>query len=445
MSQNQDNQDRLAQLRADLERIQTTARQMCEGRQAVDMSAEEINQLEEMDSQADYLRQQIQARERIDRLAQLQAGNQTGGQSQAQAGQRRTAPTGTGAQFTDRRAGFSNLGDFAQAVCRSLSPGASMDQRLAQMAPTTYSNEGTGADGGYLIPPEFSSRVMEYVSDESSLYARVDKWPVNHQLNYPVDEESPWSTSGPQAYWEGEADQGTQSKVKLRTAGMSLNKLMCLCPVTDELMADAAQLSAYLTSVIAKKMRWKVDYAILRGTGAGQPLGILNAPCLKTTARNTASHVYSQDVFALYSGIYGDFRSNAVWIYNQDVETELWGLVVAGSSSDVPVYLPAGTPYSNLANAPNGTLYGRPLVPHQACSTMGTEGDVIAADLSQYIIGYKSLGPNFSTSLHLWFDYDVTAVKAVWRICGMPKWSTTIAAKNGSATYSAFHTLTDAS
>lgn len=435
-----DDQDRLAQLRANLDKLQTEAKQIAEGRKAADMSAEDIARLEEIDSQADYTRGQIQARERLERLtADPSAGaGATGRRSAAN-------PTGAPTAPRDPRCGFLHFGEFAQAVAMAGRPQAQIDQRLATMAPTTYSSEGIGADGGYTVPPEFSSQIMSYIGDQGSIFALCDKTPVNNHLNWPVDEESPWSTSGPQAYWEGEGDQYTQSKLKLRTAGMRLNKLVALCPVTDELLEDGPQLAAYLSSVISRKLRWKVDFAVLQGTGAGMPLGVINAPCLKSVAKEgsqTADTVNSTNVLKMYSALWGDFRGSAVWLYNQDVETQLFKMVVAGASSDIPVWLPPGQ-NNSLANAPNGTLMGRPILPHQACETLGDHGDIVFCDFSQYIIGYKSAGPTFASSIHLYFDYGMTAVRATWRLAGMPKWSTTIAARDGSATYSPFVSLAE--
>ncbi len=436
----QDSQDRLAQLRADIERLVAEATAMMTDRKAADMTADEISRLEEIESQVCFLREQEQARARFDRV--------TGDPAEPAQATRRTeqAPAQQQRSYNDPRCGFSGIGEFAQSVAMSGRPQAAMDPRLAAMAPTTYSNEGVGSEGGYLVPPEFSSQVMEYIGEQNSIYSMVDKTPVNHALNWPVDEDAPWSTSGPQAYWESEASQATQSNVNPRTAGMRLNKLVALCPVTEELLEDAGQLNAYLTSTISKKLRWKVDFAILQGTGAGMPLGILNSPCLKSVAKvgsQTADTVNSTNIMAMFNALYGDYRGNAVWMSNQDVETQLLTMVVAGSSSDVPVWLPSGSGYSSFSGSPHTSIMGRPHVPHQACETLGDHGDILFCDFSQYICGYKTAGPNFASSIHLFFDYGLTAVRAEWRIAGMPKWSTTISARDGSATYSPFVSLAE--
>lgn len=443
-------EDVIAQLRKDAESLREEARGLTEGRQAVDLKDDEIARLEEIESLVTYKDEQIAHEERIVRLTG-RAGDGGGGQN---TGQRVTEPLqqgqaqGQGGRQVmgrqDPRAGFADLGEFTLAVARAGKSDAQAMQRLAQLAPSTYSSEGAGTDGGYLIPPEFTAQVMDYIQDQHSIYSKVDKTPVNHALNWPVDEDPPWSSNGPQAYWEGEANQYTESKINIRTAGMRLNKLVAICPVTDELMEDAPQMAAYLRSVISKKLRWKVDYAILQGTGAGMPLGILNAPCLKVQDEDgaqAADTVNTQNILEMYSSLFGDFRGNAVWIHNQDVEPQLMQMVLAGTSSDVPVYLPSGTGYGALAGAPQSLLMGRPIYPHQACNTIGDEGDIILGDFSQYLIGYKSAGPQFAESIHLYFDYGMTAVRATWRLAGMPKWSKKIDARDGSATYSPFVTL----
>lgn len=436
--------DQLGEVRDTLQTLKTDLAALCEGRKAADMSDEDVAQAERYMEQIDFYQRREQA---LSKYESYGSGEQS--QPRGRVSEPVERPDVSRSQALsyrrDPKCGFDDFGDFARAAINASGPrGGAMDKRLAQMAPTTYSNETSGPEGGYVVPPEFSSRVMEYVGDQNSLFARCDKTPVNSALAWPKDEDSPWSTSGPQAYWEAEGSQGTQSRVNLSQSGMKLCKLFVLCPVTDELLEDAPQLGAYLNSVISRRLRWKVDFAILQGTGVGMPLGILNSPCLKTVAKEgsqTADTINSTNILKMWSAMYGDFRGNGTWVYNQDTETQLMGMVVAGTSSDVPVFLPGGPYGSNFAGAPYSTLMGRPAVAHQACETLGDHGDIVFCDFSQYLIGYKTMGPNFATSMHLYFDYGMQAIRATWRLCGMPKWSTTIAARDGSATYSPFVSL----
>jgi len=51
--------------------------------------------------------------------------------------------------------------------------------------------------------------------------------------------------------------------------------------------------------------------------------------------------------------------------------------------------------------------------------------DILLCDFSQYLIGGKAgrTGPQMDKSIHLKFDYDETAFRAVMRYDGQPWWS----------------------
>src|SRR5581483_11684636 len=92
------------------------------------------------------------------------------------------------------------------------------------------------------------------------------------------DETTPWGSNGVQVYWTAEAGQATQSKPKLGQDNLQLAKLTALVPVTDEQLADSfVGLGQYVTRQAAERINWKVDEAIVNGTGAGQPLGFFTS------------------------------------------------------------------------------------------------------------------------------------------------------------------------
>ncbi len=105
-------------------------------------------------------------------------------------------------------------------------------------AATTFGSEGTGADGGFMVPPEFRTAIVEKVMGENSLFSRTDQQTTSsNSIVFPLDETTPWQTSGGiQAYWENEGGLKTQSKPLLGQETIRLNKLIALVPVTDELL-----------------------------------------------------------------------------------------------------------------------------------------------------------------------------------------------------------------
>lgn len=346
--------------------------------------------------------------------------------------------------------GFNNFGEFAMSVAQA-NPrvSGSVDPRLRDIrnAPTTFGNEGTGADGGFAVPPDFRQTIMEKVLGEDSLLGRTDQMQSSsNHITFPKDETTPWQTSGGlQVYWEGENDQLTQSKPALKEETVKLNKLTALVPITEELMQDAPSLNGYLNRKVPEKMDFAINLAIVQGTGVGKPKGIMNAGSLVSVAKVTttspvqaADTIRYQNIVDMWSRMYAPCRKNAIWLINQDIEPQLYTMAFdPTASSKVPVYLPPG----GASASPYGLLMGKPVIPTQACETLGDKGDIILADLSQYLSVVKVGGIRADVSIHLWFDYDTTAFRFIFRIGGQPWWGSAIDPRDGSNTLSCFVTL----
>ena len=67
----------------------------------------------------------------------------------------------------DPKHGFQSLGDFLQNVCHAQKPGNPIDDRLligsgrGAAAPATFGSEGSGQDGGFFVPPQFSKEIFQ--------------------------------------------------------------------------------------------------------------------------------------------------------------------------------------------------------------------------------------------------------------------------------------------
>jgi len=218
-------------------------------------------------------------------------------------------------------------------------------------------------------------------------------------------------------------------------------------PVTDELLEDAPALGSYVSRKAGEKIAFKVNDAIINGTGAGQPLGILNAPCLVSIAKETsqtAATFHADNAAKMMARMPAKSFGRSTWVINQDVVPQVLKMgfaitTAAGTAAGAgPMYLPP----NGLANSgPYGSLLGRPIFVTEACQTLGTKGDVFLADFSKYLAAIKSGGVKSDTSIHLWFDQNITAFRFVLRMNGQPWLSAPIARKNGSNTLSHFITL----
>ncbi len=423
---------------------------------AFDRTKADIDRLSKLEGQTALLNQPQGRRTQAEppvQLAQQPAGVPPEPDVQP-TGRRRLADT-IPAQYRTgpQNGGFRSMGHFALSVHRASVEGGTTDPRLERLASaSTYGSEiGGGADGGFAVPPDFRTEIMKVVMAEDSLLSRCDQITCEgNTFTCPVDETTPWQTSGGiLANWDGEAAAATQTKPQLQERTVKLNKLRVLVPMTEELLEDAAAMDSYLRRKAPEKIAFKINQALIAGTGVGMPLGILTSTALVSVAEESGQQsgsIVAKNILNMYNRLYGPSRGNAVWLYNQEIEPQILKLSIPGTDNTgnfvttwgVGLYLPPG----GLSSTPYGTLMGRPMVPTQACSALSTKGDIIFADLSQYMALLKS-GPNprLDISIHLWFDQDLTAFKFVLRMGGMPWLSTPITALNGNNTYSHFVSL----
>jgi len=350
--------------------------------------------------------------------------------------------------LNDPQRGFQAFGQFLAAVRGAAVRPTAIDNRLSlSAAATTYANESNGADGGFLVPPQYASELMTVINDGEALLSRTRQIPVaGNSFIMPVNEQTAHGTTGVQAYWDSEADAITPTKPIFKNVEIKLARLTAMVPVTEESLADANALGTFVQAAAGSVMAFKVTDAILNGNGVGLPLGVLSAPCLVTVTKETsqpASTVYAANVLKMYSRMPARNRARAVWVINQDLEAILPQMSVsvknvAGSENvgGFGVYMPPG----GITGAQYGTLLGRPIVMTEAAPALSSAGDISLCDFSEYIAITKG-GVQADQSMHFYFDQNVRAFRFVMRVGGQPWLSAAIARKNGSNTLSHFVAL----
>ena len=340
----------------------------------------------------------------------------------------------------DNEKRFSSFGEQLMAAYRAAMPGGKVDERLSTRAASGL-NETTPSDGGFLVQQDFVTELLKRTYETGILASKVKKIPISTNANgmkiNAIDEDSRANGSrwgGVQTYWEGEADEITASKPKFRQMELSLKKLTGLCYATDELLQDAAALEAVIRQAFAEEFGFKIDDAILSGSGEGEPLGILNSGAIVTVAKEASQTdtITVENLIKMWNRLWSRSRANAVWYINQELEPYLYTLKIG----DKPVYIPAG----GLSEKPYGTLFGRPVVPIEQCSAAGEVGDIILADIGQYLLIDKG-GVKSASSIHVRFLYDENVFRFIYRVDGKPIWTKPLTPYKGSATVSPFVTL----
>lgn len=335
---------------------------------------------------------------------------------------------------------FATFGEQLLAAYRAAAPGGKIDERLTTRAASGL-NETNPSDGGFLVQQDFVTELLKRTYETGILASRVKKIPISTNANgmkiNAVDEDSRANGSrwgGVQTYWEGEADELTGSKPKFRQLELSLKKLTGLCYATDELLQDAAALEAVIRQAFAEEFGFKIDDAILDGSGEGEPLGILNSGAIVKVEKekDQTDTITVENLIKMWNRLWSRSRANAVWYINQELEPYLYTLKLG----DKPVYIPAG----GLSEKPYGTLFGRPVIPLEQCNAAGEVGDIILADIGQYLLIDKG-GVKAASSIHVRFLYDENVFRFIYRVDGKPIWNKPLSPYKGSATVSPFVTL----
>lgn len=346
-------------------------------------------------------------------------------------------PIVTDNREADPKRGFGSAGEFMQAVYQAEKPGQSIDARLllggiGAAAPATFGNEAAGQDGGFLVPPQFSQEIFKLSLGEDSLLPLTDNVEISgNSMAFPKDETTPWGTNGIRAYWQGEASSAVATKPVLGLATLRLKKLMALVPTTDELLDDANALTTYLPEKVALSIRWKTNESILFGAGNGVPVGALSSGATVTVAKEsgqTTQTLLPQNLAKMIARLPPGSFTNAVWIVNNDVLPALFTL----SLGNYPIYLPMAASVGGIQVSPYGTLLGRPVFVSQHANTFSSLGDVMLVDLSYYQTITKAGGMQTATSMHLYFDADLTAFRTTFRMDGQSKIAAPIAPAKGS-------------
>jgi len=409
-----------------------------------DFTEPELQYKHELMNQIEELERQIIAMDRQEKLqARLEMPE---GFDQAPKGAQaaRTAVKG-GIVDIDRspKDRFGSFGEQLAAVMHAGSPGGIVDPRLRIQAATGLS-ESISSDGGFLVQQDFSTELLQEVFNTGILSSRCRRIGISSDSNgikIPgVDETSRASTrsGGIVAYWKDEAATKIASKPKFRMIELNLKKLIGLCYATDELLRDATALEGYIRQAFIAEFGFQVDDAIINGTGAGMPLGILNAGCLVSVAKETgqnAATILAENVEKMWSRMFAQSLPRAEWFINQNCYPQLFQMSHAIGTGGIPVFLPPG----GLSVAPYGALLGRPVTPIEQCASLGTVGDIIFGDFGNgYVLAEKG-GIQTDMSIHVQFIYDESVFRFVLRVDGQPVRASTLTPYKGGANFTQSH------
>jgi HK97 family phage major capsid protein len=218
---------------------------------------------------------------------------------------------------------------------------------------------------------------------------------------------------------------------------LQLHELFAFVVATDELMSDAPRLNNRITMQAARAINWKASEAVMWGDGNGKPLGFMKSGALVTVAKDSGQAAKTLSIANLANMYARVLRTGGtpVWVGNADVLPQLIPLTLGNQ----PAWLPNNQP---ISGTPEGTLFGRPLFFNEHADTLGNTGDLSLVDLSGYALATKiGGGVDFAASIHLFFDYNMSAFRWTFRVGGQPYLTAPVNPAKGPNTKSHFVTL----
>lgn len=172
--------------------------------------------------------------------------------------------------------------------------------------------EGTDAGGGYLVPAEWDSRLIDTLSEENILrkLGTTITTSGQHKINI--------AATKPAASWIEEGGALSFGDATFDQIVLDAHKLHVAVKVTEELLYDNAfNLESYLIDQFGRALGNAEEEAFLNGDGAGKPTGIFDVNGggeAKIVA--AGSGISADDIINLVYALKRPYRKNAKFIMN---------------------------------------------------------------------------------------------------------------------------------
>ena len=141
--------------------------------------------------------------------------------------------------------------------------------------------EGIDANGGYLVPEEYDSRLIDGLTEENIMRR------LGHRITTSGEHKINIAATKPAAAWIDEGGALTFGDATFAQISLDAHKLHVAVKVTEELLYDNAfGLESYIIAQFAKALGNAEEDAFINGDGSGKPLGLLAATggCLLYTS-----------------------------------------------------------------------------------------------------------------------------------------------------------------
>jgi HK97 family phage major capsid protein len=266
--------------------------------------------------------------------------------------------------------------------------------------------EGVDSDGGYLVPEEYDSRLVDVLTENNIMRTLGHKLTTSglHKINM--------TATKPAALWVEEGGQLTFSDATFGQITIDAYKLAVGVKITNELLYDNAfNLESYIIQEFGKALGNAEEDAFLNGDGNKKPLGLFHADGGATAdvTTSTVGKIDADDVLNLIYALKRPYRKNAKFIMNDATIAEIRKLK---DKNGAYMWQPALT-----LDEPD-RLLGYPIYTSAYAPTLKAGDPAIAfGDFSYYNIADRGTR-SFQELKELYAETDVTGFIAKERVDG---------------------------
>ncbi len=340
---------------------------------------------------------------------------------------------------------FKSLGENLTAVAKYARNGTTHPRikglQAMEMKAALGSNEAVPSQGEFLLEPTITQTLLQNIHDVGTFSKDAQNLPVGPNSNsgwIPGIDESSRATGsrwgGVRGYHAAEAAAMTASQPKFRKINWELHKIYVLQYASDELLNDVGLLNAIIQKSSMEELDWTFNNDLVNGIGGDRPVGVLQSSSLISIARAATSAVSHADIVAMWARMLPRSKPSAKWYISSDVHAQLDQLTFTSGTTGIL------SPYIGYGADGVMRIYGKEVVETEFNPALGTLGDILLGDMSQYLTWEKN-AVEAASSIHVQFLTDQTAFRFIYRADGQTALNSAITPANGGATQSNFVAL----
>ena len=256
--------------------------------------------------------------------------------------------------------------------------------------------EGVDADGGYLVPEEYDSRLIDVLNEENIMRNLGTKLTTSGERKINI------AATKPAASWIEEGGALTFGDATFDQIILDAYKLHVAIKITEELLYDNAfNLESYIIEQFGKALSNAEEDAFLNGDGSHKPLGLFvkvvdsTTGAMKNSTYSTevstktgnVPDLKTDDILSLIYSLKRPYRKNASFIMN---DKTLAAIRKLKDSNQAYIWQPsyqAGEPDRLCGYAVHTSAFCPEMPTAQPTKAQGDKGFIAFGDYSYYNIG----------------------------------------------------------